>query len=56
MQYDGINSAKYTVQETVLTSLYTKFVVEIPGPKTKAAVKEYFLTQTNLMKKLSNNA
>ena len=55
MDLDGLNSPNYTLKDTVFERLYTKFTVDLPGPKTILDAKTYFKNRTkyffDLMKK-----
>ena len=55
MQLDGVSSSKYFLKATVLEQLYTKFVVEVPGPTKISEVKDYFLRKIDQYKLQTNN-
>ena len=40
--FDGLNSLKYTENSTIITKLYRKITVHIPGPKNKQQARGFF--------------
>ena len=45
MRYDGLNSVNYTLRAIDDEPLFTRLLVDLPGPRNKTELKEHFMKQ-----------